>query len=97
MHLSRPRRYLACEWGPLGIRVNAVAPWFINTPLTAPLLSDARFHDAVKRATPMKRVGEPHEVACVVAFLAMPAAGYVSGQVLGIDGAMMQEGFKYVR
>ena len=45
----------------------------------------------------MKRVGEPHEVACVVAFLAMPAAGYVSGQVLGIDGAMMQEGFKYVR
>ena len=95
--LEHMTRYLACEWGPQGIRVNAVAPWFINTPLTAPLLSDARFHDAVKRATPMKRVGQPHEVACVVAFLCMPAAGYVSGQVVGIDGAMMQEGFKYER
>ena len=95
--LEHMTRYLACEWGTEGIRVNAVAPWFINTPLTAPLLADARFHDAVRRATPMKRVGEPHEVACVVAFLAMPAAGYVSGQVIGIDGAMVQEGFKYVR
>ena len=95
--LEHMTRYLACEWGAEGIRVNAVAPWFINTPLTAPLLADSRFHDAVRRATPMKRVGEPHEVACVVAFLAMPAAGYVSGQVIGIDGAMVQEGFKYVR
>jgi len=44
----------------------------------------------------MARVGEPHEVACVVAFLAMPAAGYISGQVVGVDGAMMQEGFRYM-
>ena len=42
----------------------------------------------------MRRVGEPHEVACVVAFLAMPGAGYVSGEVVGIDGAMMKEGFR---
>ena len=95
--LEHMTRYLACEWGEHGIRVNAVAPWFIQTPLTAPLLADKRFHDAVRRATPMRRVGEVHEVACVVAFLAMPAAGYISGQVVGIDGAMMQEGFKFVR
>ena len=92
--LEHMTRYLACEWGPHGIRVNAVAPWFINTPLTKPLLDNPRFHEAVRRATPMRRVGEPHEVACVVAFLAMPAAGYVSGEVLGIDGAMMKEGFR---
>ncbi len=93
--LEHMTRYLACEWGPHGVRVNAVAPWFVRTPLTAPLLSDGRFHDAVRRATPLRRVGEPFEVAAVVAFLCMPAAGYVSGQVVGIDGAMMQEGFRY--
>lgn len=78
------------------MRVNAVAPWFIRTPLTEPLLSQPHFHAAVRRATPMRRVGEPHEVACVVAFLAMPAAGYVTGQVVGIDGAMPAEGFRYI-
>jgi Tropinone reductase 1 len=95
--LEHMTRYLACEWGPHGIRVNAVAPWFINTPLTAPLLADPRFRDAVRRATPLRRVGEVHEVACVVAFLAMPAAGYISGQVIAIDGAMTQEGFRFDR
>ena len=61
--LEHMTRYLACEWGPDGIRVNAVAPWFINTPLTAPLLAREHFHDAVRQATPLGRVGEPHEVA----------------------------------
>jgi len=88
-------RYLACEWGPDGIRVNAVAPWFIRTPLTAPLLAQEPFHAAVRKATPLGRVGEPHEVACTVAFLAMEAAGYITGQCVGIDGGMMQEGFRY--
>lgn len=88
-------RYLACEWGGYGVRVNAVAPWFIRTELTEPLLAEPPFLDAVQRATPMGRVGECHEVACVVAFLAMPAAGYISGQVIGIDGAMTALGFRY--
>mmetsp|Transcript_37668 Transcript_37668/g.69616 ORF Transcript_37668/g.69616 Transcript_37668/m.69616 type:complete len:336 (-) Transcript_37668:275-1282(-) len=94
--LEHMTRYLACEWGPDGIRVNAVAPWFIRTPLTEPLLAQDDFHAAVRRATPLRRVGEPHEVACTVAFLAMPAAGYITGQVIGIDGGMMQEGFRYI-
>ena len=88
-------RYLACEWGPDGIRVNAIAPWFIRTPLTEPLLSKEAFHSAVKQATPLRRVGEPHEVACTCAFLCMDAAAYVTGEVVGIDGGMMKEGFRY--
>eukprot|EP00967_Tisochrysis_lutea_P126506 scaffold214042_cov35-Tisochrysis_lutea.AAC.2 len=73
------RRYLACEWGPSGVRVNAIAPWFISTPLTRPLLNKPDFAAAVRRVTPLRRWGEAHEVACTVAFLAMPAAGYISG------------------
>jgi len=94
--LEHMTRYLACEWGPDGIRVNAVAPWFIRTPLTEPLLAQETFHAAVREATPLRRVGEPYEVACTVAFLAMEAAGYITGQVVGIDGGMTQEGFRYV-
>jgi len=93
--LEHMTRYLACEWGPDGIRVNAIAPWFIKTPLTEPLLAKEEFHEAVRRATPLRRVGEPYEVACTVAFLAMEAAGYITGQVVGVDGGMMQEGFRY--
>jgi len=93
--LEHMTRYLACEWGPDGIRVNAIAPWFIKTPLTEPLLAKEEFHDAVRQATPLRRVGEPYEVACTVAFLAMEAAGYITGQVVGVDGGMMQEGFRY--
>ena len=93
--LEHMTRYLACEWGGDGIRVNAVAPWFITTPLTEPLLANEPFHAAVRRATPLRRVGEPFEVACTVAFLAMEAAGYITGQIVGVDGGMMSEGFRY--
>jgi Tropinone reductase 1 len=59
------------------------------------LLAKEPFHAAVRKATPLRRVGEPYEVACTAAFLCMEAAGYITGQVLGIDGGMMSEGFRY--
>lgn len=91
-------RYMACEWGPAkGIRVNCVAPWFILTPLTKPILKDAAFAAAVKAETPLRRVGTTKEVANVVAFLCMPASSYVTGQVITVDGAFTCDGFRFVR
>jgi Tropinone reductase 1 len=91
-------RYLACEWGPTRrIRVNCVAPWFILTPLTEPILKDATFEAAVITETPLRRVGTTKEVASVVAFLCMPASSYVTGQVITVDGAFTCDGFRFVR
>lgn len=84
---------LAVEWAEDGIRVNAVAPWYIRTRRTAPKLADPDYLDEVLMRTPMGRVGEPEEVAAAVAFLCLPAAGYITGQCIAVDGGFVGYGF----
>ncbi|MEM1410744.1 MAG: SDR family oxidoreductase [Pseudomonadota bacterium] len=86
-------RNLAVEWAPHDIRVNAVAPWYIDTPLARQVLDDPDYSAAVIERTPMGRVGHADEVARTIAFLCMPAAGYITGQALAIDGGFSVNGF----
>ena len=86
-------RNLAAEWAVDGIRVNAVAPWYIRTQRTDPALADADYLDEVLDHTPLRRIGEPEEVAAAIAFLCLPAASYITGQVLAVDGGFLNDGF----
>jgi 3-oxoacyl-[acyl-carrier protein] reductase len=80
-------RSAAKELGPAGVRVNVVAPGFVETRLTAELPVDVR--DARIDAVALGRAGSAEEVAEVIAFLVSDAAAYVTGQVVGVDGGMV--------
>ena len=80
-------RVLALEWGPLNIRVNAVCPNFVITPLTEPLFAaNPEFTEDVMRRTPIGRLPTPEEIAAAVVYLASPGAAPVTGQTLTVDG-----------
>lgn len=83
LHLTRG---LAREWGPDGIRVNAVAPTVVPTGMTADLLADPAWLDGKVAGIPLGRVAQPEDVAAAVAYLAGPEAGFVTGQTLAVDG-----------
>jgi NAD(P)-dependent dehydrogenase (short-subunit alcohol dehydrogenase family) len=84
--LAQLARNLAVEWGPGGVRVNAVSPGLVRTPLSQALITDAEFMRRRLQATPLRRVGEPEEVAGVVAMLAGRAGGFITGQNIVVDG-----------
>ncbi|MDW7694167.1 SDR family oxidoreductase [Flammeovirgaceae bacterium SG7u.111] len=84
---------LAAEWAKDGIRVNTIAPWYIKTPLAETVLQDKKYAEEVINRTPMARVGEPREVASATAFLCMPAASYITGQCIAVDGGFAIYGF----
>ncbi|OYQ34718.1 3-oxoacyl-ACP reductase [Sandarakinorhabdus cyanobacteriorum] len=77
---------MAVELAPAGIRVNSVAPTFIETPMTAPMLADPAFAKFVQEMIPLGRTGTPDDVAAAVVYLASPAAAMVTGTSLLVDG-----------
>lgn len=82
-HLSKA---LAAEWAPRGVRINSVAPTYIRTPISAEDQKNPEMMNAWEHATPMGRMGEPHEVASAVLFLASDAASLITGAILSVDG-----------
>ena len=82
-HLTKS---LAAEWGARGVRVNAVAPTYINTPLTAHAKTNEAMMVPWLDGTPMARMGEPDEIAAVVLFLASDAASLMTGSIVLADG-----------
>ncbi|WP_439815346.1 SDR family oxidoreductase [Zavarzinia sp. CC-PAN008] len=82
-------RALAAELGPHGINVNAVAPGVFGTETNAALVADDAVKAMLKTRTSLGRSGEPHEIAGAAVFLASPAASYVAGQVLVVDGGYL--------
>ncbi|MBS1489252.1 MAG: SDR family oxidoreductase [Bacteroidetes bacterium] len=85
-------RHLAAEWASDKIRVNAISPWYIETPLTADVLTNPQRLQQIVARTPLGRIGQPEEVAGVAAFLCMPKASYITGQNIMVDGGMSVKG-----
>ena len=77
---------LAVEWASVGIAVNAVAPTFIDTPLTRPMFEDEAFREDVLRRMPVGRIGTPADVVGAIVYLASDQAALVTGHVLDVDG-----------
>jgi tropinone reductase I len=84
---------LAVEWAVDNIRVNAIAPWYIQTPLAEQVLQNEDYLKAILERTPMKRIGKPSEVAGLAAFLAMRASSYITGQCIAVDGGVIASRF----
>jgi gluconate 5-dehydrogenase len=80
---------LAVEWAQYGILVNAIAPGYIDTDLNKALISDPTFDEWVKSRCPLGRWGTPEDIAWPVVFLASPAANFMTGQVIFVDGGWL--------
>lgn len=81
-------RTLAVEWARHNIQVNAIAPGWVQTPMSAPAFEDEKVRDRLLRGIPARRVGQPEELGPLVVYLASEASDYVTGEVVFIDGGI---------
>lgn len=81
-------RSLAGEWGPKGVRINCVAPGLVKTDFARALWEDEAVLQRRTAATPLRRIGEPHEIAGAVAYLGSDASTFMTGQTIVIDGGV---------
>lgn len=84
--LAQLARNLAVEWGPLNVRANAIAPGLIRTPLAGDLMGNSSFMVRRLSMTPLRRVGEPEEIAATALYLASNAGAFTTGQTIVVDG-----------
>lgn len=84
-------RTFALEWARHHVRVNAIAPGYIATDMTAGVLEHPYFGNAIRQATPMGRPGQPHEIAGIALYLASDASSYATGQLFLVDGGIAAE------
>jgi NAD(P)-dependent dehydrogenase (short-subunit alcohol dehydrogenase family) len=84
-------RALAVEWAQSGIRVNAVAPTWVRTDLTAAVLDQPGILERIAELTPLRRLATPEEVANAILFLASPAAAMITGHTLPVDGGFLAQ------
>ncbi len=84
-------RALAVEWAASGIRVNAIAPTWVRTPLTRAITENPDLVDRIEAMTPMGRLAEPHEIVGAVLFLVSRASAMVTGHVLAVDGGFLAQ------
>ena len=79
-------RNLAVEWGPRNVRVNCIAPGLVRTDFARALWENPVIHEKAVSAYPLRRIGEPHEIAGAAVYLASPAGSFTTGQVIVVDG-----------
>ncbi|KGX91932.1 2-deoxy-D-gluconate 3-dehydrogenase [Pontibacillus halophilus JSM 076056 = DSM 19796] len=91
--LIQMTKNLALEWGGDNLTVNAIGPWYFETPLTETVLQDEQYVNDILARTPLNRIGELKELAGVAVFLASEASNYMTGQTLFVDGGMSIYGF----
>jgi NAD(P)-dependent dehydrogenase (short-subunit alcohol dehydrogenase family) len=90
--LSQLTRVMALEWAPYGIRANAIAPGYMDTPLAAPLWTDPDISRWILNRVPMQRRGEPRELVGMCLLLASDAGSFATGQTFVVDGGFMAGG-----